>query len=82
MWLSKDSGDSSFVGTGDSPEMIPAVIIVEINRDDRREPKNSSRAPGDHRESERSFRNRSPDCGPNIVGVVNTIEGGPTGGDS
>ncbi|XP_027070680.2 uncharacterized protein [Coffea arabica] len=51
-------------------------------REDRRDTKSYCRGPEDHREDQRSPRDRSPSYDPNIVGIINTIGGDPTGGDS
>nr|XP_027088722.1 uncharacterized protein LOC113710074 [Coffea arabica] len=51
-------------------------------REDRRDTKSHCRGPEDHREEHRPPRDGSPDYGPNIAWVINTIAGGPTGGDS
>ncbi|XP_027178148.1 uncharacterized protein LOC113777314 [Coffea eugenioides] len=40
------------------------------------------RGPEDRREDKQPPRDGSPGYGPNIAGVINTIAGGPTGGDS
>ncbi|XP_027075705.1 uncharacterized protein [Coffea arabica] len=50
--------------------------------EDRRNTKIHCREPEDRREDQRPPRDRSPGYGPNIVGVINTIAGGPTGEDS
>ncbi|XP_027063199.2 uncharacterized protein [Coffea arabica] len=51
-------------------------------REDRRDTKLNCRGPEDHKGDQRPPRDGSPGYGPNIVGVINTISGGPTGGDS
>nr|XP_027099139.1 uncharacterized protein LOC113718431 [Coffea arabica] len=51
-------------------------------REDRLDTKNYCRNPEDPREDQRPPRDGSPGYGPNIAGVINTIAGGPTGGDS
>ncbi|XP_027151809.1 uncharacterized protein LOC113751861 [Coffea eugenioides] len=55
-------------------------------RDERRTSRSSCRPPEDPRETKRPPRNGSSGhglgYGPNIVGVINTIARGPTGGDS
>ena len=51
-------------------------------REDRQKQKSNSWALGDHRESGRPSRDESPNYEPNIVRIINTIEGGPMGGDS
>ncbi|XP_027120344.2 uncharacterized protein [Coffea arabica] len=55
-------------------------------RDERRTSRSSCRPPDDPRETKRPPRDGSSGhglgYGPNIVGVINTIAGGPTGGDS
>nr|XP_027086416.1 uncharacterized protein LOC113708147 [Coffea arabica] len=51
-------------------------------REDRRDTKLHCRGPEDHKGDQRPPRDGSPGYGPNIVGVINTISGGPTGGDS
>ncbi|XP_071909560.1 uncharacterized protein [Coffea arabica] len=51
-------------------------------REDRRDAKLNCRGPEDHKGDQRPPRDGSPGYGPNIAGVINTISGGPTGGDS
>nr|XP_027093650.1 uncharacterized protein LOC113714051 [Coffea arabica] len=51
-------------------------------REDRRDTKLQCRGPEDHNEGKRPPRDGSPGYGPNIAGVINTIAGGPTGGDN
>nr|XP_027099262.1 uncharacterized protein LOC113718566 [Coffea arabica] len=55
-------------------------------RDERRPSRSSCRPPEDPRETKRPPRDGSSGqglgYGPNIAGVINTIAGGPTGGDS
>ncbi|XP_071905664.1 uncharacterized protein [Coffea arabica] len=51
-------------------------------REDRRDTKLQCRGPEDRKGDQRPPRDRSPGYGPNIAGVINTILGGPTGGDS
>ncbi|XP_071916083.1 uncharacterized protein [Coffea arabica] len=55
-------------------------------RDERRTSRSSCRPPEDPRETKRPPRDGSSGhglgYGPNIAGVINTIVGGPTGGDS
>ncbi|XP_071928199.1 uncharacterized protein [Coffea arabica] len=51
-------------------------------RDDRRDTNMHCRGPEDRREDKQPPRDGSPGYGPNIAGVINTIAGGPTGGDS
>ncbi|XP_071919055.1 uncharacterized protein [Coffea arabica] len=51
-------------------------------REDRRDTKLNCRDPENHKGDQRPPRDGSPGYGPNIVGVINTISGGPTGGDS
>nr|XP_027102809.1 uncharacterized protein LOC113724064 [Coffea arabica] len=51
-------------------------------REDRRDTKLNCRGPEDHKGDQRPPRDGSPGYGPNIAGVINTISGGPTGGDS
>ncbi|XP_027182223.1 uncharacterized protein LOC113780640 [Coffea eugenioides] len=52
-------------------------------REDRRDTKMHCRDPEDHKEDQRPPRDRSlGGYGPTIAGVINTIAGGPTGGDS
>ncbi|XP_027094951.1 uncharacterized protein [Coffea arabica] len=55
-------------------------------RDERRTSRSSCRPPEDPRETKRPPRDGSPGhglgYGSNIAGVINTIAGGPTGGDS
>nr|XP_027067492.1 uncharacterized protein LOC113693114 [Coffea arabica] len=52
------------------------------HREDRRDTKFQCRDPEDRKGDQRPPRDGSPGYGPNIVGVINTISGGPTGGDS
>ncbi|XP_071920747.1 uncharacterized protein [Coffea arabica] len=51
-------------------------------REDRRDTKLQCRGPEEPKGDQRPPRDRSPGYGPNIAGVINTISGGPTGGDS
>ncbi|XP_027156819.1 uncharacterized protein LOC113757958 [Coffea eugenioides] len=51
-------------------------------RDDRRDTNMHCRGLEDRREDKQPPRDGSPGYGPNIAGVINTIAGGPTGGDS
>nr|XP_027093621.1 uncharacterized protein LOC113714021 [Coffea arabica] len=51
-------------------------------REDRRDTKLNCRGPEDHKGDQRPPRDGSPGYDPNIAGVINTISGGPTGGDS
>ncbi|XP_027156081.1 uncharacterized protein LOC113756723 [Coffea eugenioides] len=51
-------------------------------RDDRRDTNMHCRGPENRREDKQPPRDGSPGYGPNIAGVINTIAGGPTGGDS
>ncbi|XP_027155690.1 uncharacterized protein LOC113780842 [Coffea eugenioides] len=51
-------------------------------REDRRDTNMHCRGPEDRREDKQPPRDGSPGYGPNIAGVINTIAGGPTGGDS
>ncbi|XP_071933541.1 uncharacterized protein [Coffea arabica] len=51
-------------------------------REDRRDTKLQCRGPEDQKRDQRPPRDGSPGYGPNIVGVINTISGDPTGGDS
>ncbi|XP_071939899.1 uncharacterized protein [Coffea arabica] len=51
-------------------------------REDRRDTNMHCREPEDRREDKQPPRDGSPGYGPNIAGVINTIAGGPTGGDS
>nr|XP_027090363.1 uncharacterized protein LOC113711395 [Coffea arabica] len=51
-------------------------------REDRRDTKLQCRGPEDRNGDQRPPRDGSPGYGPNIAGVINTISGGPTGGDS
>nr|XP_027102795.1 uncharacterized protein LOC113724047 [Coffea arabica] len=51
-------------------------------REDRRDTKFNCRGPEDQKGDQRPPRDGSPGYGPNIAGVINTISGGPTGGDS
>ncbi|XP_027178032.1 uncharacterized protein LOC113777197 [Coffea eugenioides] len=50
-------------------------------REDMRGTKSHCRGPEDHREDQRPSPDGSPGYDPNIAGVINTIAGGPTGGD-
>nr|XP_027063200.1 uncharacterized protein LOC113689656 [Coffea arabica] len=51
-------------------------------REDRRDTKLQCQGPEEPKGDQRPPRDRSPGYGPNIAGVINTIAGGPTGGDS
>ncbi|XP_027158506.1 uncharacterized protein LOC113760135 [Coffea eugenioides] len=51
-------------------------------REDRRDTNMHCRDPEDRRKDKQPPRDGSPGYGPNIAGVINTIAGGPTGGDS
>ncbi|XP_071909636.1 uncharacterized protein [Coffea arabica] len=51
-------------------------------REDRRDTKLNCRDPENHKGDQMPPRDGSPGYGPNIAGVINTISGGPTGGDS
>ncbi|XP_027181960.1 uncharacterized protein LOC113780352 [Coffea eugenioides] len=53
-----------------------------LRREDRRDTNMHCRGPEDRREDKQPPRDGSPGYGPNIAGVINTIAGGPTGGDS
>nr|XP_027123348.1 uncharacterized protein LOC113740056 [Coffea arabica] len=53
-----------------------------LRREDRRDTKLHCRGPEDHKGDQKPPRDGSPGYGPNIAGVINTISGGPTGGDS
>nr|XP_027095930.1 uncharacterized protein LOC113715828 [Coffea arabica] len=51
-------------------------------REDRHDTKSHCRGPENHGEDQRPPRDGSPSYSLNIAGVINTIAGGPTGGDS
>ncbi|XP_027178054.1 uncharacterized protein LOC113777217 [Coffea eugenioides] len=51
-------------------------------REDRWDNKSHCRGPEDHREDHRPPRDGLPGYDPSIAGVINTIAGGPMGGDS